>query len=114
MGELFRVKHQCRLPEMPTPLKDAYANAGTVWRGTIAIADYVARPPSEEASRMPSTLILRGEHDFVSQSSVDAWKEAFNTKFLRYKTMDGCSHHGLLEKGPEYGEIIDSYFAEYD
>ena len=63
---------------------------------------------------MPSTLIMRGEYDFVSESSVEGWKDAFNTQFLRYKTLEGCSHHGLLENGKLYGEIVDSYFAEYD
>lgn len=114
MDELFRRTHQCRLPEMPPILADAYANAGSVWRGTEAIADYVAQPPPEDAARMPSSLILRGEFDFVSDASVEGWKDAFNTQFLRYKTLEGGSHHGLLENGALYGEIVDSYFAEYD
>jgi proline-specific peptidase len=112
--ELFRKKHQCRLPEMPAILKDAYANAGTVWRGTTAISDYVATPPKADASRMPSALILRGEYDFVSEESVQGWKSAFNTKFLRYKTLEGGSHHLMLENGALYGEIVDSFFSEYD
>ncbi|KAL3928769.1 MAG: hypothetical protein SGBAC_012504 [Bacillariaceae sp.] len=114
LGDLFRINHQCRMPEMPPILKEAYENAGTVWRGTEAIQDYVAEAPSEEASRMPSTLIMRGEHDFVSQESVDRWKSMFNTKFLRYKTLEGCSHHCMLEAGAQYGDIVDSYFSEYD
>ncbi|KAL7529014.1 hypothetical protein ACHAXR_004032 [Thalassiosira sp. AJA248-18] len=114
LNELFRKTHQCRLPEMPKILADAYASAGTVWRGTAAIADYVAERPPEDAARMPSSLIMRGEFDFVSEASVEAWKGAFNTNFLRYKTLEGCSHHGLLENGSLYGEIVDSYFGEYD
>lgn len=114
LAELFRINHQCRLPEMPPILRNAYNNAGTVWGGTAAIADYVAETPSEDASRMPSTLIMRGEFDFVSNTSAEAWKSAFNAKFLRYKTLEGCSHHGLLEKGAMYGDILDSYFGEYD
>lgn len=114
LNELFRKNHQCRLPEMPKILADAYANAGTVWRGTAAIANYVAQSPPEDASRMPSALIMRGEFDFVSEESVEGWKHAFNTQFLRYKTLEECSHHGLLENGELYGEIVDSYFGEYD
>lgn len=114
MNELFRKNHQCRLPEMPKILGDAYANAGSVWRGTEAIADYAAQPPPEDAARMPSAMIMRGEYDFVSKASVEGWKDAFNTPFLRYKTLEGCSHHGLLENGSMYGEMVDSYFAEYD
>ena len=40
VNELFRVTHQCRLEEMPKILAEAYENAGTVWRGAEAIADY--------------------------------------------------------------------------
>ena len=114
LEDLFRINHQCRMPEMPPKLKDAYANAGRVWRGTDAIKDYVAAPPDEDASRMPSSLIMRGEHDFVSEECIESWKSAFNTKFLRYKTLQGCSHHGLFEDGATYGELIDSFCAEYD
>ena len=114
LEDLFRTNHQCRIPEMPLQLKEAYANAGTVWRGTDAIEDYVATPPEEDASRMPSSLIMRGEYDFVSEECIEPWKSVFNTKFLKYKTMKGCSHHGLYEDGATYGELIDSFCAEYD
>ena len=114
LEEIFRLNHQCRLPEEPELLKDSKAKAGKVWRGTHVIADYVAKPPSQDAARMPSSLILRGEYDFVSQTSVDRWKSKFNTKFLRYKTLEGCSHHALFENGKLYGETLDSYFSEYD
>ena len=99
---------------MPKILQDAYDNAGTVWSGIDAIAAYVARPPPEGSARMPSTMIMRGEHDFVSEASVNGWKDSFNTPFLRFKILEGCSHHGLFEKGALYGEIVDSYFAEFD
>ena len=111
LDELFRKNHQCRLTEMPAVLQEAYDNAGTVWSGIDAIAEYVARPPPEGAARMPSTLIMRGAHDFVSEASVNGWKDAFNTPCLRFKTLEGCSHHGLFEKGSLYGGIVDSYFG---
>mmetsp|Transcript_27725 Transcript_27725/g.39682 ORF Transcript_27725/g.39682 Transcript_27725/m.39682 type:complete len:183 (+) Transcript_27725:34-582(+) len=114
LEELFRTNHQCRMEEMPPKLKEAYANAGTVWRGTDAIKEYVATPPEEDASRMPSSMIMRGEFDFVSEECIEPWKGVFNTKFLRYKTMKGCSHHGLFEDGATYGDLIDSFCAEYD
>lgn len=114
LAELFRKEHQCRTEKMPQSLIDAYAHAGSVWRGSKAIADYVAKPPSEQASRMPSCLIIRGEYDFVTEPCVEGWKDCFNHNFVRFKVMDGCSHHCLLENGLTYGETLDSYFAEYD
>ena len=61
LGERFRLAHQCRLEAMPAPLIDAYAHAGKTWRGTSAIPDYEAKPPSDSAARMPSALLMRGE-----------------------------------------------------
>ena len=113
--ELLRKTHQCRTgDEMPEPLVDAYAAAGTTWRGTKAIHDYKAKAVKEGASRMPSAMILRGEYDFVTEECVDDWKNTFNSRSVRYKINHGCSHHGLLENGPVYGDVIDSFFAEYD
>ena len=114
ISERFRRQNQCRTDEKPQLLVDAYAHAGTVWRGTDVIRDYVAEKPVEGASRMPSALVMRGEHDFVGEECVEGWKEVFNHKFVRMKVLDDCSHHGLLEDGRVYGEIVDSFFAEYD
>lgn len=94
LEELFRETHRCRLPEMPRVLEDAYARAGSVWRGTSAISGYAASPPPAGAARMPPAMITRGEHDFVSESSV-----AGVARFLqrggsrgKYMTLSGCSH----------------------
>jgi len=112
--EQFRQLHQCRTSEWPQPLADAYAHAGSVWRGTTAIYNYVATPPKEGASRMPPCMVMRGEYDFVSQRCIEGWRQCFNHGFSRTKVLEGCSHHGLLERATEYGEVVDSYFAEYD
>jgi proline iminopeptidase len=115
LEQRFRLAHQCRTtPEKSQPLVDAYAHAGTVWRGTTAISDYEATPPFEGATRMKSCMVMRGEHDFVTQDCIEGWKDAFNHKFVRFKVLEGCSHHGLLENGPLYGEVVDSFFAEFD
>ena len=127
--DLFRETHQCRTKEMPQPLIDAYAAAGTVWRGTKAISNYTATAatadvneeeemPSTSRRRMPSAMILRGEYDFVTEVCCEGWKSLFqkygNSRSVRYKTLSGCSHHGLLENGLLYGETLDSFFTEYD
>jgi len=114
--ERFRRMHQCRTPIIPQPLLDAYDNAAAPesWRGSEVLRGYGATPPYLTASRMPSCLVLRGEFDFVTEECVEGWKDAFNHKFVRMKMLDGCSHHGLLENGGMYGEVVDSYLQEYD
>jgi len=123
--ERFRMNHQCRTEEKPQPLIDAYDHASEqgIWRGTQSIQDWEATSVSATATelsssakrmRMPSAMIMRGEYDFVTEDCILGWKDAFNHNFVRIKELEGCSHHGLLEKGHFYGEIVDSYFAEYD
>lgn len=114
IAERFRLQNQCRIPDKPQPLVDSYARAGTVWRGTDVIKEWKAERPMDGSKRMPSALVMRGEYDFVSQECVKGWKDVFNHPFVRMKVLDGCSHHGLLENDREYGEIVDSFFGEYD
>jgi len=116
----FQARHACRATttdgEKPQALADAYERAGTpgVWRGTDSIKGWKAATPSESSKRMPSCMVMRGEHDFVTADCVEGWKTAFNHKFVRVKELANLSHHGLLEDGTTYGAIVDSYFAEYD
>eukprot|EP00978_Attheya_sp_CCMP212_P006017 scaffold13544_cov50-Attheya_sp.AAC.6 len=114
LWERFRIQHQVRTPEMPLPLVDAYAHAGTIWRGTAAIPDYVASPPSPNAARLPSAMILRGQHDFVTCACTQDWGSAFHHPFVRQVVLAGCAHHGLLEQPRLYGDTVDSFFSEYD
>lgn len=113
--ERFQQEHICRTPEKPQALTDAYNHAGTAWRGTQAIADYVATPPSDSAGGLPPAMVVRGEHDFVTKACIQDWKEKlWNHKRIREKEVQGCSHHALLENGVLYGDLIDSYCTEYD
>lgn len=113
-AKTFRKTHQCRCDELPGPLQESYDAAGKVWRGTTAISDYVATAPSGDATRLPSAMIMRGEYDFVTDACIEKWKDLFNHNFVRYKTLVGCSHHGLLENGSSYGDLVNAFFSEYD
>jgi|AntRauTorckE5430_2_1112549.scaffolds.fasta_scaffold01503_3 proline-specific peptidase len=114
--ERFRMRHQCQGEEKPKAIKDAYDHAGKpgIWRGTDSIKGWKAIMPVEGSQRMPSCMVMRGENDFVSSECVEGWKNVFNHKFVRTKVLHGCSHHGLLENGSMYGDIVDSFFSEYD
>ena len=128
LQERFRMTHQCRTPVSPQPLLDAYARAGTVWRGTDAVRSWEATPAAATtsaaeaggggegtaASFMPSILMLRGEHDFVTEDCFSSWKDVLRGAKVRFRVLQGCSHHGLLENGSMYGEVLDSFFSEFD
>jgi len=116
----FLAKHACREiatnGKKPQPLADAYEKVGQpgVWCGTDSIKGWSAAKPLESSQRMPSCMAMRGEHDFVTTECIEGWKPAFNHKFVRVKEIEKASHHGLLEDGKTYGEIVNSFFAEYD
>lgn len=113
--ERFQKQYICRTDEEPMALIDAYAHAGTIWKGSNVIADYQAEPPSDNAGPLPPAMIMRGQHDFVSQICSQNWNDnLWNHERIREKVLDGCSHHGLLENGYLYGDMIDSFCTEYD
>lgn len=115
--ERFRIEHCCRTEELPQELVNLNTCVSAAPRQGLndAFSAYEARPPSEEASRMPSCMVVRGEHDFITEKCIEEWKDLFNHKCVRSKVVDGCSHHALHENGSMcYGDLIDSYYAEYD
>lgn len=112
-GEAFHAKHVCRLNELPRPLQSARENAGTLWRGTTAIAEYSATPSSDN-KQLPPLLVLRGEFDFVTEECVSGWNKLWNEKHVTNLVLEGCAHHGLLEKGTFYGEAVGLFCYEND
>ena len=99
---------------MPAPLVKAYNKLGSTWVGMGAVKDYELHPPSAQAARMPSAMVLRGEYDFTTEECTAGWKSLFNHPYVREKVLEDCSHHILLERGETYGEILESFFSEYD
>ena len=96
--------------QRPKLLVDAYAHAGTIWRGTGAIKSWALDPNSAKITQ--PTLVVRGEHDFVTEASQEQWKTACPR--ARFKSIAGASHHCLLEKTDAYIEMVDAFLAEYD
>jgi len=108
--DAFKAAHECRLPERPNALVDAYKHAGSVWRGSGAIAGWELDASAPKLS-VPA-LVLRGEHDFVTETVAGGWAGAFER--CRTKVLDGCSHHALLEDTFEFLEVVDSFTGQYD
>jgi len=110
ISEVFSLTHECRLPRRPQLLIDAYAHAGSLWRGTRAIKTWVLEPGGAKIE-VP-TMVLRGEFDFVTDASVLGWASVFSR--TRFKCVPDASHHTLLEKPDDYLELVDNFCAEYD
>jgi pimeloyl-ACP methyl ester carboxylesterase len=107
--ERFRQLHECQAVPVPLSLLDAYAQAGSTWRGIEAIPDYTALV---ETRLEQSVILLRGQDDFVTQPCMQDWNKCF--KKTQTMVLAGCSHHGLLENEQLYGDVISSFLIDND
>jgi proline iminopeptidase len=108
--EQFMAAHNCRLPGEPPELAAAYAHAGTTWRGSGAIAGLEVDAGALGAIGCP-TLVLRGEHDFVTEACVAPWSALPEATFV---TLAGASHHALLEDTGAYLSALGGFLCESD
>jgi proline iminopeptidase len=108
LGEAFRKKHQVQTEVPPKPLEEAYAEAGTIFRGTAAIADYNASLEDGEDPVETPALILRGESDFVTLPCIEGWKYLFQEAVVQQ--LEGCAHHGMLERPEHYGTVLETFW----
>jgi proline iminopeptidase len=136
----FREQHECRLVPIPFPLTDAYSRAGPPrLRGMQSLGEYKATLKGDEdtdkddlnstisgdsnqaletsssaapAKLSPPVLILRGQHDFVTEACVQGWDELF--QHAQHMTLAGCSHYGMLENEIMYGSVITSFLGDCD
>ena len=106
----FRSTHQCRCKERPEPLARAFQKAGSTWIGMDVVKEYELSPPTTSAAKMPNALILRGEHDFTTERCTRGFASLFKHDFVSERVLEGCSHHGLLERGDIYGSALQSFF----
>ena len=107
----FMAKHNYRGgPDQPPQLAAAYAHAGTTWRGTAAIAGLEASAEAMAECNLPA-LVVRGEHDFCTQACVEGWRGLPNVMF---ETIDGASHHSLLEDPERYLHVLSSFLEAHD
>ena len=106
----FMQAHNCRLDPQPARLAEAYAHAGTIWRGSGAIAGLEADPAALARVRCPA-LCLRGEHDFVTEACVEGWQALPDVRFV---TLEGCAHHALLEQPAQYLRALTGFLDEHD
>ena len=111
--EAFMAQHNLRVEPQPQRLVDAYAHAGTLWRGTSAIKDLVVSGETMGRIRCPA-LVMRGEHDFVTEACIEPWRKGLPAGAARFVTIAGASHHALLEKPEAYLTELDAFLREHD
>jgi pimeloyl-ACP methyl ester carboxylesterase len=110
--ERFRQVHECKALPIPLSLLDAYAQAGTVWRGIQAIPNYKAELGLDQKSLSQAAFLLRGQDDFITGKCMKDWETLFcDTQSM---VVAGCSHHALLENEQLYGCVISTFLVNHD
>jgi pimeloyl-ACP methyl ester carboxylesterase len=121
VNDRFRKRHECRTEHVPEPLVTAIQGRGLTF-GPEAVRDFIAFPPasyrlhsssprSVNASNklMPPVLLIRGEHDFVTEECVRGWRKIFTTDVtvgFREEVMNNCAHYCHLENPQGFCELI--------
>ena len=83
---------------------------GVDWFDTETNA-YTAKSLSRWARPLPTALIIRGTHDFVTKICTDGWLRLFKGSKIIEAEIDG-SHYPHLEQPDEYGDIIRKFLRE--
>ena len=109
--ELFMQRFNCRAEPAPEALAAAYAHAGSTWRGTAAIEGLEVDCEAPSAITCP-TLVLRGEHDFVTDLCVSGWSRAI--PHAEFNVLEDCSHHALLESPELYLGQLGAFLDRCD
>uniref|UniRef100_A0A7S4C1E5 AB hydrolase-1 domain-containing protein n=1 Tax=Chrysotila carterae TaxID=13221 RepID=A0A7S4C1E5_CHRCT len=108
----FSLAHTCRVVPPPALLADAYAHAGTVWRGTAAISGWEADLSQLDRKRWPlHTLLMTAEADFVTPACMRAWETLPGCRTVQ---IAGASHHALLEEPEQYFRLLVEHLEECD
>lgn len=111
---IFWKFHQCRTEVIPRQLSNAISNWGKIWYENSSVLNYQATPPSRWAVDLPPLFIMRGEHDFVTESCTIGWRLLFNHENVREFIMGGCAHYCHLEAPEEYGTHVRTFCLEQD
>ena len=112
--DVLRRRTECRLEELPDALVTAIKYRGTTF-GAEDVASYLASPPCPPSS-LPPVLMIRGQHDFITDKCIEGWREICNqdpnTKkgiVYREEVMINCSHYCHLEDARSFGDLIKSH-----
>ena len=122
VNDRFRKRHDCRTKNMPAALVTAIQSRGDTF-GPDAVRDYIALPPTNLHSSspqsvdalnksMPPVLLIRGEHDFVTEECTKGWRKIFTTstaRGYREEVLNNCAHYCHLENPQSFGELIKAH-----
>lgn len=121
-SSLFQKSHVFRVTSgndtLPAALREAYSKRGKVWQGTEVIQYYVANMAQKLHHEFPHILLLRGEHDFVSNThAITEWSSLMTShgcKTIQHATLPGCSHYSMLENEELFSCKLMSFLVQIE
>eukprot|EP00986_Skeletonema_menzelii_P010817 scaffold5399_cov147-Skeletonema_menzelii.AAC.23 len=122
VNDRFRKRHECRTENFPAALVTAIQSRGVTF-GPDAVRNYIAFPPMHLHSSspqsvdamnrsLPPVLLVRGEHDFVTEECIKGWRKIFTTDAkcgYREEVLNNCAHYCHLENPQSFGELIKTH-----
>jgi pimeloyl-ACP methyl ester carboxylesterase len=135
----FQLRHECRSTPMPLPLQQSmeglqrHSSQHDVASQQRQLQSYVAEPWSGDSPPPPPSLIMRGQHDFVTEDNMRRWtvllaedncpsstatlaaksptRAAASSQFV---TLANCSHYGMAENEDLFGSVLISFLHDHD
>ena len=103
--DIFFSRHICRNKQVPNVLQMALTRQGKEWSANT----YVATPvDADKTKEFPRVLIIRGEHDFVTEKCTIGWSDLIGKALLEV-VLSGCAHYPHLECPNQYTEEIQRF-----
>jgi pimeloyl-ACP methyl ester carboxylesterase len=135
----FQLRHECRTTPMPLPLQQSMeglqrqASQHDVASQQRELQSYVAEPWSPDAPPPPPLLIMRGQHDFITEENMRRWTvllaehnciqsatTSASTRPIRvapssqFVTLANCSHYSMAENEDLFGSVLISFLHDHD
>ena len=122
VNDRFRKRHECRTENVPEALVTAIQCRGVTF-GPDAVRNYIASKPTHLHSSsprsvdapnkmVPPVLLIRGEHDFVTEECIKGWRKIFTSdtsRGYREEVLNNCSHYCHLENPQGFGELVKNH-----
>mmetsp|Transcript_36517 Transcript_36517/g.57030 ORF Transcript_36517/g.57030 Transcript_36517/m.57030 type:complete len:142 (-) Transcript_36517:617-1042(-) len=111
-NEKFEKRHNLRMNTQPECMRRAYSKAGIVWRGALVVQDWKVTEEDLKKNwpKGMSSVILRGEHDFVTKECVSDYIEGIPD--VEYLELRGMAHMAHLEDTRRYLSILEGYLSK--
>ena len=111
--------HICRTPTKPAELELALSRRGMEWSAN----EYTAMPlapastvaANGKTEQFPPILIMRGLHDFVTETCTRGWNDIFASSLedghrqVKEVILDDCAHYPHFERPERYASEIEQF-----